>query len=115
MRDPQLCVTVTGKTMAELRLARDAAMQADLVELRLDGVDRPDGRAAIEGRRRPVIVTCRASWEGGAFDGSEEERERVLVSAPDAGAEFVDGEAAGTFAPALVGRRRGRGVVLSIH
>jgi 3-dehydroquinate dehydratase/shikimate dehydrogenase len=115
MRDPQLCVTVTGSTMDELRAVRDGATQADIVELRLDGVDRPDGRAAIEGRRRPVIVTCRAAWEGGGFRGTEEERQRVLAAALEAGAEYVDVEAAATFAPALVDSRRGHGVVLSAH
>lgn len=115
MRNPQLCLTVTAKTMEDLRRARDAAAQADMVEVRLDSVDRPDGRGAIEGRRRPVIVTCRASWEGGAFNGSEEERERILAAALDAGAEFVDVEARAAFAPALLRRRRGRGVVLSMH
>ena len=104
-----------ARTMDDLRRARDAAAQADLVELRLDGVDRPDPRGAIEGRRRPVIVTCRPSWEGGAFNGSEEERERILTAALDAGAEFVDVEARAAFAPALVSRRRGRGIVLSMH
>ena len=101
--------------MDELRAARDAATQADIVELRLDGVDRPDGRAAIEGRRRPVIVTCRASWEGGGFRGTEEERRRILSGALEAGAEFVDVEAKAGFAPALVDSRRGRGIVLSTH
>jgi 3-dehydroquinate dehydratase/shikimate dehydrogenase len=115
MRNPQLCVTVTGKTMEELRQARDAAVQADIVELRLDGVDRPDPLGAIEGRRRPVIVTCRAAWEGGGFGGSEDERQRILTAALDAGAEFVDVEAKAAFAPALVNRVRGRGVVLSLH
>jgi 3-dehydroquinate dehydratase type I len=89
-QDSQLCVTVTGRTMEELRRARDAAAHADLVELRLDSVDRPDALGAIEGRRRPVIVTCRAAWEGGGFRGSEEERERILSAAEAGGAEFVD-------------------------
>lgn len=115
MRDPQLCMTVTATTMEDLRRARDAAVQADLVELRLDGVDHPDPRGAIEGRRCPVVVTCRPEWEGGRFRGSEEERERILTAAFDAGAEFVDVEHRATFAPALVTRRRGRGVVLSMH
>jgi 3-dehydroquinate dehydratase/shikimate dehydrogenase len=115
MRDPLLCVTVTGRTMEELRRARDAAAHADLVELRLDSVDRPDAVGAIEGRRRPVIVTCRASWEGGGFRGSEEERERLLSDAQAAGAEFVDVEARAEFVPAITRRRRGRGIVLSSH
>jgi 3-dehydroquinate dehydratase/shikimate dehydrogenase len=114
-RVPQLCVTVTGRTMDELRRARDTASNADLVEVRLDSVDRPDALGAIEGRRRPVIVTCRAAWEGGGFTGSEEERERLLTSAEAGGAEFIDVEARADFVPAITRRRRGRGIVLSMH
>jgi len=115
MRDPQLCVTVTGQTTDELRRRRDAATGADLVELRLDGVDRPDAAAALEGRLRPAIVTCRPRWEGGAFDGSEQERRRILLDAIAAGAEFVDLELCAEFTPELVRLRRGRGVIVSRH
>jgi hypothetical protein len=52
MSEPLICETVTGRTMDELRRARDASC-ADMVEVRLDGVERPDGRGAIEGRHRP--------------------------------------------------------------
>ena len=88
---------------------------ADLVEVRLDLVDRPDAIGAIEGRRRPVLVTCRAQWEGGGFHGSEEERERILSDAQNAGAEFVDVEARAEFVSTITRRRRGRGIVLSLH
>ncbi len=115
MHEPQLCATVTGRTMEELRRARDAANFADIVEVRLDTVDHPDGIGAVEGRRRPVIVTCRASWEGGFFRGSEEERERILSDAQAAGAEFIDVEARAEFAATLGRRRRGRGIIVSIH
>ena len=101
--------------MEELRRARDAAAFADMVEVRLDTVERPDVIAAIEGRRRPVLVTCRPSWEGGHFEGSEEERERLLSDAQAAGAEFVDVEARAEFVSAITRRRRGRGIVLSLH
>lgn len=111
----QLAITVTGADMATLRRARDAAQGADLVELRLDGVRDADPIGALEGRRTPVIVTCRARWEGGAFDGSEEERRRILTGAVEAGAEFVDVEAAATFASDLILARRGRGVIVSTH
>lgn len=114
MRHPLLCATVTGRTMEELRRARDAA-DADLVEVRLDTVDRPDAIGAIEGRRRPVLVTCRPAWEGGHFTGSEEERERILSEAQAAGAEFVDVEARAEFVATVTRRRRGRGIVLSLH
>lgn len=116
MPEPLLCVTVTGRTMAELRRARDAAARtADLVELRLDGVDRPDVAGALDGRLRPVIVTCRPVWERGGFTGAEEDRERLLSEAAAAGAEFVDVEVQAAFASALVRSRRGRGVVVSMH
>lgn len=101
--------------MEELRRARDGASGADLVELRLDSVDHPDVYGALEGRRRPVIVTCRPDWEGGSFKSSEEERERLLLDAVAAGAEFVDVEARAEFVPAILRQRRGRGVVLSTH
>ena len=39
---------------------------------------------ALAGRRLPVIVTCRPTWEGGGFTGSEEERRRMLAEALDA-------------------------------
>jgi 3-dehydroquinate dehydratase / shikimate dehydrogenase len=90
MDAPLLCDVVTAPTMAELRARRDAVERADLVELRLDTVDRPDVAGALQGRRRPVIVTCRAAWEGGHFRGSEEERQRILRDALEAGAEYVD-------------------------
>ena len=78
--------------MAELLAARDAAVSGDMVELRLDGVSNLDVGRALDGRRVPAIVTCRAMWEGGHFDGSEEERRSILAAALDRGAERVDVE-----------------------
>jgi 3-dehydroquinate dehydratase/shikimate dehydrogenase len=101
--------------MEDLRRNRDAASSADLVELRLDLVDRPDVAGALEGRRTPVIVTCRAQWEGGRFSGSEEERRRILESAIAQGAEYVDVEAAAGFAADVIASRGGRGVIVSSH
>jgi 3-dehydroquinate dehydratase/shikimate dehydrogenase len=115
MAQPQVCVAVTGATMEELRRKRDAAEGADLVEMRLDGVDRPDPLAALDGRRRPVILTCRPTWEGGRFDGPEDARRHILEQAVAGGAEFVDVEARASFAAALIRVRRGRGIVLSSH
>jgi 3-dehydroquinate dehydratase len=82
-----LCETVTGRTMAELIAARDRVQRADMVELRLDGVADVDVAQALHGRRHPVIVTCRPTWEGGSFTGSEEERIGILAEALDRGAE----------------------------
>jgi 3-dehydroquinate dehydratase type I len=87
-----LCETVTGDTMAQLLAARNAAVGADMVELRLDGVTDLDVERALGGRPGPVIATCRPRWEGGRFDGSEGQRQAVLVRALAAGAEYVDVE-----------------------
>lgn len=88
----RICQTVTAATMAELRRKRDAVRDADLVELRLDGVVDLDVDGALAGRRLPVVVTCRAAWEGGRFDGAEETRLTLLRRAIELGAEYVDVE-----------------------
>src|SRR6476620_10079980 len=61
MDHPRICATVTGASAEALRAARCAAEhEADLVELRLDTMERPDPEAGLNGRTRPAIVTCRA-------------------------------------------------------
>ena len=110
----KLCATVVGTTTEQLRTARDRAAKADLVELRLDYVRDPDVAGALAGRRCPVVITCRPTWEGGRFDGSEEERHRLLAQALDQGAEYVDLEWQGGFDD-LIRARDGRNVVLSTH
>ena len=111
----RLCATVTARTTAGLRAARDAQAGADLVELRLDTLEHPDVAGALQGRRQPVVVTCRAAWEGGAFAGNEAERRRILLEACRLGAEYVDVEQRADFAGDLLAARDGRGVVLSFH
>jgi 3-dehydroquinate dehydratase / shikimate dehydrogenase len=114
MTTPLLCVTVAAPTTAELRRRRDAVQDADLIELRLDSVSDPDVAGAVAGRRRPVIVTCRPTWEGGAFSGPEEDRKRLLAEALGQGVEYVDLEWRAHFDD-LIAQVRGRGIVLSSH
>jgi 3-dehydroquinate dehydratase/shikimate dehydrogenase len=111
---PLLCVTVTAATTAELRQKRDAVADADLIELRLDSVTDPSVAGALEGRRRPVIVTCRPAWEGGGFKGPEEARKRILADALGLGAEYVDVEWRAHFDD-LIAQTSGRRIVLSVH
>jgi 3-dehydroquinate dehydratase / shikimate dehydrogenase len=111
----ELCITVIGKTADEIRRQRAAAeADADLIELRLDTMDRPDAAAALDGRKKPAIVTCRPLREGGMFDGPEEDRLRVLDDAHARGAEFIDLEWDALRAPVMQARG-GRGVVVSRH
>lgn len=100
--------------MAELRARRDAVRGADLVEVRLDGVEAPDVAGALEGRRLPVIVTCRHRSEGGWFTGADDRRRALLAEALDRGAEYVDVEWSCGF-DEMIRARRGRNIVLSFH
>jgi 3-dehydroquinate dehydratase/shikimate dehydrogenase len=109
----RICATVTATSMAELRRRRDAVAGADLVELRLDGVADLDVDGALEGRRLPVVVTCRPVWQGGSFDGAEDTRVAVLERAWILGADFVDVEDGA--AEALMARSGGRRIVRSWH
>jgi 3-dehydroquinate dehydratase/shikimate dehydrogenase len=111
----QLCITVIGRTADDIRRARVAAeATADLVELRVDSMERPDAAAALDGHTKPAIVTCRPLREGGMFDGPEEDRLRVLADAHARGAEFIDLEWDAVKAPVMQARA-GRGVIVSRH
>lgn len=92
---PRIVETITGATTEELRLGREAAEargDADILELRVDGVRGLDLPAVLADRRAPVIVTCRPVWEGGRFDAAEPDRLRLLRRARALGAEFIDVE-----------------------
>lgn len=115
MANAWICATVTGTTTDELRARRDAQGDADLVELRLDSVARPDVAGALAGRGKPVVATCRPTREGGGFRGSEDERRAILLEAARRGAEYVDVEHCAPFADELIRLRRGQGVVVSFH
>ena len=115
MSRPLLVATVAAPTMAELRLRRDAVREADLVELRLDAAQHIDVAAALEARMSAVVVTCRAKWEGGAFEGTEEERKAILASALQLGAEYIDVEFKAAFARDLIASTGGKRIVVSTH
>ena len=111
----QICVTVTGTDAEAMRRARIAAeTDADLVELRLDFLSRPDVDAVLAGRRKPVVVTCRPVREGGRFDGDEQDRLRILARAHELGAEYIDVEWDAQ-CDDLIRARNGRGIVVSRH
>ena len=74
---------------------RDAG--ADLVELRIDLLDpaeRPKWKMVLEQSPLDVIVTNRASWEGGNSTEPETDRLSYLLEAAKAGAGHIDVELA---------------------
>ena len=65
---------------------------ADILELRIDGLDEPNTKVVrniIEEIDFPTIITNRVRSEGGSFKGSEEERMAILQECSDI-ADYVD-------------------------
>ena len=105
--------TVTADSMAELIDRRDQVIDADMVELRLDGVRGLDVAAALQARKRPTIVTCRPVWEGGRWEGDEAGRRRIFAEAVSAGADYIDIERRAGWLPDIRGNKTR--IVISDH
>ena len=114
-----IILSVTGPSVVEaLAQMRASRRDADLIELRLDRI--AHGRKIgelIRAARRPVIATCRPRWEGGAFEGSERERVRVLETASAQGARYLDLELAAWHSLMRTLRESAppRGTIASLH
>ncbi len=102
-----LCIPIkVSSTEEALKDMRRAAEWADLVELRLDGMQNPDLERLLQHKPCPVIVTDRPQRERGDFVGSEEERLRILARAAKLGADYVDIELDATDKLPLQGRAK---------
>ena len=87
-----LCIAVAPESR---RLGKvdmfNAAMFADLVELRLDRLEKdPDLKEMMDGISKPILVSCRRKEDGGAWDGSEEERMTLIRAAIVAGPAYIE-------------------------
>ncbi len=99
----------TAQALEGMREARRAG--AGLVELRLDYLRDPDLPRLLAARPLPVVATARPRWEGGAHEGPEADRLRLLEEACRCGAEYVDLESR---AAGGIGRGRAK-LILSFH
>ena len=93
-----ICIPITARspedTVSEMI---SASKHADIVELRIDYIpELQNAEACIEEslkrKTKPVIITNRPEREGGKFNGSEQDRLRLLQKAIDLGADYVDVE-----------------------
>lgn len=98
-------------------LAGADALAADVLELRLDGLDADQVATAVGAVARPVLASCRRHEDGGQAKLDEDERHRRLSAAVQAGASLVDVEQDAPFREALTNEAHGRGadVVVSHH
>jgi 3-dehydroquinate dehydratase/shikimate dehydrogenase len=88
-----ICVSIGCTTHEEVVSEHRALARrgVELVELRLDHLtDFPDLDRLLNDRPTPVIMTCRRQDDGGRWQFSEAQRIRLLQSAIDKGAEYVD-------------------------
>ena len=87
----KICVAIAAKSTAKaINLAKKAEPYADVIEIRLDALTTPEIKPFTEALATPLLFTNRATWEGGSFSGSEEERLDLLYQAIDTGASFID-------------------------
>lgn len=98
-----VCVPIMVETVE--RAIADAVVAgehgADLVEYRIDELfstldDLPDVLRLVEGSPLPCIVTCRPTWEGGHYDGDEDERVAMFerLGTSDSPPRYIDTELA---------------------
>jgi len=77
-KSPRVCMTLTGRTLAEdLAQYRSQRHFTDMVELRADLLDVGERELAAEFPAMvpvPAILTFRRRRDGGAFDGTDDER-----------------------------------------
>jgi len=95
------------------------AGEADMIEVRLDLLDRSalDPLQAISRIRKsttkPIIATNRMREEGGSFQGSEEERVKLLLAA-SAFADYIDVELRARDRDEII-RKAGKPAIVSYH
>jgi 3-dehydroquinate dehydratase/shikimate dehydrogenase len=104
----QICVSLAAPDETGLMGGLSAAAGADLIEVRLDALAEPGAcrdeffNALRSESPAPIGFTCRPEWEGGSFQGTEEERRQLLETAAQSGAAFIDVEQDADWAEAFI-------------
>src|SRR3954452_18784925 len=78
-----LCVPifVSDVSQAQRDIAQAVEAGADIVELRIDGIeDATVVQSIVGGFDVPFILTCRPTWEGGSSELPDEQRVSMLAS-----------------------------------
>lgn len=87
----KICVSIANDSVSEaLASAKAVENGADVIEIRLDALKKPEVAPFIEQLTKPLLFTNRAKWEGGFFAGDEKARTSLLVEAVNAKAAYVD-------------------------
>lgn len=86
-----VCVSIACEEIEQaITIAKDSEMQADVLEIRLDRLSHPEVAPFVQNLSKPLLFTNRPVWEGGAFEGTEEERVDLLLQAIELDCALVD-------------------------
>ena len=116
----RVCVSIPPKTFDETfcLIAHAEAQHADLIEIRLDSLNKHDRIADIPScSQTPLIATNKSIVCNGKFSGSETERQKVLMEAARNGFEYVDVDLGTTKQTELIRNLHevGAKVIVSFH
>lgn len=119
---PLVVAAIMEKDRRSFLRALDLAGEADVVEARIDGLAHPDAEEvtllleSIKAAGKKAILTNRMKDEGGAFEGGEKERIKIIESCL-AAADYVDLELRMGQLKELAAKakRAGTGVIISAH
>jgi 3-dehydroquinate dehydratase type I len=75
-----ICASITEPALKNMIDAANFS-SADMVEIRLDCLEKYAGPEKLREIVKPLIVTCMPASEGGKFSGTEEERMKILFEA----------------------------------
>jgi len=93
MERGKICVSIAGADAAAVHAEVQPVLEkVDVIEVRLDAMAEPDVARCCRLFQKPLLFTNRPIWEGGAFNGVEDERVRPLFAAVDLQAAYVDFE-----------------------
>ncbi|MEN8200083.1 MAG: type I 3-dehydroquinate dehydratase, partial [Thermodesulfobacteriota bacterium] len=88
---PRICVAIGRETIDDALAAADSVSSlADVLEIRLDCLNVPAVSPFMNSLTRPLLFTNRPLWEGGKYEGSEEERLGPLLEAVTENCSYVD-------------------------
>lgn len=93
MGKPRICTVITAAdpVRAVEAINKVLTQVPDLIEVRLDYMENPGYLTRIrEATVLPLIATNRLREQGGLWNGEEKDRIQVLLSACDAGFDYVD-------------------------
>lgn len=87
----RVCVSIGRREAIKvIEAAQEIAPLADVIEIRLDCIEKPSIPYFLSAIRTPLLFTNRPTWEGGCYAGSEDSRLDLLAEAMQGGASYID-------------------------